>query len=80
MISPTQAQTMSVEDAAKILGISRGSAYAAVNAGEIPALRIGHRLLIPRQALEALLFSAGAETLSADVAINSSVDLENHHD
>jgi excisionase family DNA binding protein len=52
-------QTYSVEEAAKLLGIGRNSSYEAVRRGEIPALRIGHRLLIPRLALERLLATAG---------------------
>jgi excisionase family DNA binding protein len=35
--------TYSVDEAAKILGISRNSAYAACAAGTIPSIRIGER-------------------------------------
>jgi excisionase family DNA binding protein len=48
-------RTISVEKAAHLLGISRNAAYAAVARKEIPSLRIGRRLLIPRAALERLL-------------------------
>ena len=48
-------QTCSVEEAAKALGIGRGSAYEAVRRGEIPAIRLGKRLVVPKQALERLL-------------------------
>ena len=79
-----QAETMSVEEAGKILGLSRASAYAAVNAGEIPALRIGHRWLVPRQALKILLDSAGnsnaGESIPSDDAVDSGVVMENHLD
>lgn len=37
---------MSVEDAAKLLGVSRGLAYAA-RRGELPTIRLGRRLLVP---------------------------------
>jgi excisionase family DNA binding protein len=47
--------TIPVPRAAALLGISRGSAYKAVRAGEIPAVKIGKRLLVPRRALERLL-------------------------
>lgn len=47
--------TLTVEQAAEYLGISRGSAYAAVRTGEIPHVRIGSRILVPRAALEHLL-------------------------
>jgi excisionase family DNA binding protein len=45
-------QTLTVEEAAALLGIGRNSAYQAVARGELPALRLGRRLLIPRAALE----------------------------
>ena len=43
-------KTMTVEEAAIELGISRNSAYEAVKRGEIPVLKIGRRLLVPRSA------------------------------
>lgn len=46
---------MSVEEAAIALGISRTCAYEAVARGEIPCIRIGRRILIPKVALEKLL-------------------------
>jgi excisionase family DNA binding protein len=49
--------TLSVEEAADVLGLSRASAYAAANAGDIPVIRIGRRLVVPRHALERLLTS-----------------------
>lgn len=47
--------TMSVEEAAEVLGISRGSAYQAVRMGEIPCIKIGKRILVPRIALDKML-------------------------
>lgn len=43
--------TMSVEDAGRLLGIGRQSAYQAVRCGEIPAVRIGGRWLVLRAPL-----------------------------
>lgn len=37
------------------LGIGKTSAYAAVDRGEIPTIRIGGRILVPRAALLKLL-------------------------
>ncbi len=48
-------ETYSVEQAGRILGISRGAAYAACRRGEIPVLRLGHRLLVPKPALARML-------------------------
>jgi excisionase family DNA binding protein len=39
----------SVEQAGKLLGISRSSAYAGVACGDIPSVRVGHLLIVPRQ-------------------------------
>jgi excisionase family DNA binding protein len=47
--------TLTVEEAATMLGISRAFAYEAVNRGEIPSIRIGRRVLVPRSALERLV-------------------------
>jgi len=46
---------MSVEAAAKALHISRNLAYQAARDGQLPCIRIGRRLLVPRRALEKLL-------------------------
>jgi excisionase family DNA binding protein len=53
------AATMKVDEAGKELGISRNAAYQAARAGEIPTIRIGRRLLVPRVALERMLVEAG---------------------
>jgi excisionase family DNA binding protein len=53
--------TLTVEEAAATLGISRASAYEAVRRGEIPAIRIGRRVLVSRVALDRLLGAAGAD-------------------
>ncbi len=47
--------TMTVPQAAKRLGIGRNAAYQAVRRGEIPAIRIGNRLLVPKRAFDDLL-------------------------
>ena len=48
-------QTVTVPEAANILGIGRSGAYEAVRHGQIPALKIGHRILVPIAALERML-------------------------
>src|SRR5688500_12347361 len=53
--------TLTVEQTAKLMGLSRGSAYEAVRTGQIPSLRIGRRVLIPKHALLQLLGVTGAE-------------------
>jgi excisionase family DNA binding protein len=53
--SGSKPATTSIDEAAKILGISRGGAYAAAKRKELPVIRIGRRLLVPRVALERML-------------------------
>lgn len=43
----------SVEEAGALLGISRASAYAGVANGDIPAERVGHLLIVPRDRFHA---------------------------
>ena len=47
--------SLTVTEAAEMLGISRTLAYALVARGELPSLRMGRRIVVPRRALEALL-------------------------
>jgi excisionase family DNA binding protein len=48
-------RTVTVEEAAAELGIGRSLAYELARTGKLPALRLGHRLLIPRERLDAML-------------------------
>ena len=48
-----------VEEAAELLGISRSFAYEAVQRGEIPSMRIGKRILVPKAALVRFLDAVG---------------------
>lgn len=51
--------TLTVEEAAAALGISHALAYEAVQRGDIPCIRIGRRILVPRSGLNRMLDSAG---------------------
>ena len=52
-------KVLTVVEAAKELGISKGSAYEAARSGQIPTIRIGRRLIVPRAAFERMLEQAG---------------------
>ena len=43
---------VSVAEAAKLLGIGRGLAYQLVQEKRLPSVKLGRRVLVPRQALE----------------------------
>ena len=47
--------TVSVDEAAAMLGISRTSAYEYIRTGHLPAIRMGRRLLIPLKSIDDLL-------------------------
>ena len=47
--------TCTVPEAGEALGIGRDAAYAAAGRGEIPTLRLGHRLVVPVPRLLELL-------------------------
>jgi excisionase family DNA binding protein len=51
----------SVEEAGRRLGISRAHAYELIARGEIPHLRLGRRLVVPKRAIEVLLAGAVSE-------------------
>jgi excisionase family DNA binding protein len=53
-------RTMSVAKAAVVLGISRTTAYECVRTGDLPALRLGGRIVVPTQAIDDLLKGASA--------------------
>jgi excisionase family DNA binding protein len=54
-LAADQRLTWTVPEVARLLGISRDSAYEAAHRGELPVRVIGRRMLIPRAALLRLL-------------------------
>ncbi len=46
---------LTIAEAARRLRIGRNGAYEAARRGELPVVRIGRRLLVPRAALDHLL-------------------------
>ncbi len=46
---------LSIEEAGALLGISRDLAYDLVARRELPSVRLGRRLVVPRRALEEAL-------------------------
>jgi excisionase family DNA binding protein len=59
--------TYSVEEAAVLLGISRGKAYESIRSGRLKATRLGRRFVVSANALEALLGEGEAPAGAADV-------------
>jgi excisionase family DNA binding protein len=55
MTNPALPATISVEEAGKLLGLSRSSAYRAAARGQLPTLVFGRRLLVPTARLLQML-------------------------
>ena len=53
-------KTVTVEEAARVIGWSRVKAYEAVKQGVLPAIRFGRRIVVPVAALDNWLATAGA--------------------
>jgi excisionase family DNA binding protein len=47
--------TLNVSEAGALLGVSRGTAYSLAKSGQIPVVRLGKRMLVPRAQFERLL-------------------------
>lgn len=59
--------TYSVEQAAALLGISRGKAYECVRTGQLQAVPLGRRLVVPAHAIDGLLGLGEHHGAPADV-------------
>ena len=70
---PIAHPSITVEEAAEVLGISRATAYEAVRKGAIPAIRIGRRLVVPTESLLRLL--GFAPTVVGAVPQNAATEL-----
>ena len=51
----TERLTITVEEAGRLLGISRALAYEMARTGKLPTLRFGRRMVVPRKAIENML-------------------------
>lgn len=54
--------TYSVPEAGALIGLGRDSSYAAAANGDLPVIRIGRLLRVPKVALERMLESVGQKT------------------
>ena len=50
-----QPLVLNVEEAGRLLNLSRATSYKLANEGVIPSVRLGRRLVVPMARLEALL-------------------------
>ena len=60
--------TMSVEEAAKVLGVGRNFCYELAKTGQLPTIRLGaRRLVVPRVTLEKMLETVDAPPKASGV-------------
>jgi len=50
-----------VKEASEAFGLSLDSTYAAIHNGDLPAIHIGRRMLVPKSAILKLLGISGGE-------------------
>jgi len=55
MTTDVESLTVSVDTAGRMLGISLPTAYKLIHTGELPSVRLGKRILVPRVQIERLL-------------------------
>lgn len=63
--------TISVDETADMLGISRWLAYDQIQRGELPAVRVGRRLRVPVRPLLALVGMTWEDWLAAEQPVPS---------
>jgi excisionase family DNA binding protein len=61
MKGQTERLTYDIEEAGRKLGVGRNKAYEAARAGQIPTIRIGKRLLVPKAAFDRLVENGSAD-------------------
>ena len=62
MIINEERLILTIPEVGKILGVSRTTAYILANTGQIPVIRLGKKLIVPKSALEKMLAEAGTKS------------------
>ncbi|MBO8138363.1 MAG: helix-turn-helix domain-containing protein [Desulfotomaculum sp.] len=57
---------LTVEQTAKVMGLNRGTVYELIRQKQLPAAKIGRRILVPRDALFDWLYREAAGSISAN--------------
>lgn len=53
-------ETITVPEAARVLGISRDTAYTLARTGELPTIRLGKRIVVSRRVIDRMLSGSAA--------------------
>lgn len=57
-MSGVERRTYTVVEVATILGIGRNTAYEVCRSGEIPTIKVGGRILVPRNVIDEMVGGA----------------------
>lgn len=60
-----QTLVLSVPEAAQVLGLSANHVWRLIGTGELPSMRLGRQVLVPRAALVALVENAAGRQMAA---------------
>ena len=60
-VEPESPVLIDIETTARLIGLGRDSTYALANAGKLPILRFGRRILVHRALLEKQLAALAAQ-------------------
>ena len=74
----TEPLTVTVEEAGRLLGVSRGVAYEAARSGQLPTIRLGRRILVPRARLLELVGENAPTNGDARLATGEGVAEDEH--
>lgn len=55
MVKREERAVLTIEEAGKLLNVSRPTAYNLAKNGSIPVLKLGRKLMVPKAALEKML-------------------------
>ena len=61
-------QTFSIKETAEQLGLHHDAVYRAAKKGEIPVIRIGGRILVPKAVMRRLLVDPGPQGTAVGVS------------
>jgi excisionase family DNA binding protein len=62
MVEEKERLVLSIEEAGRLLGVSRPTAYKMAHAGQIPLIKTGDRKwAVPKAALDKMLLEAGTK-------------------
>jgi excisionase family DNA binding protein len=56
---PVTRRTLTIAEAAIILGVGRSTLYEHVRSGDVPCVRLGRRVVIPVHVIESMLSPKG---------------------